>query len=70
MMECFFGTARTYEKIDGKLTSVFLADLIIDITKQGLTPEGLLLGSKFLSFGLRSGDRDINRRIGLLREMG
>ena len=67
MMECFFGTARTYEKIDGKLISVFLADLITDITKQGLSPLGLLLGCKFLSLGIRSGDRDINRRIGLLR---
>jgi hypothetical protein len=53
MMECFFGNVPTYEKIDGKISSMFLSQLNTDINKQSYSPIGLLLGVKFLNMGLR-----------------
>jgi hypothetical protein len=69
MMECFFGNSPTYEKIDGKILSMFLSQLTTDINKQSFSPIGLLFGVNFFNLGLREEDRDINRRIKLVREM-
>lgn len=70
MMKCFFGGNATYEKINGKMISIFICDLVSDVSRQGFEPAGLLLGQKILNAGLRDQDRDINNRIKLFREMG
>lgn len=69
MMECFFGSQSANEKIEGQPLSLFMIQLIIDVSSQSFEPISMLLGTKFLNLGLREKDRSINKRIKLLRQM-
>lgn len=53
MLECFFGTNSTHEKINNQSIAVFINSLNSDINKQTFDLPVLIFGSKFLSLGLR-----------------
>lgn len=69
MLECFFGSASTYQKINGQSVANFINKLNNDITLQNFELPILIFGTKFAELGLRKLDRDINQQIRLLREL-
>jgi len=69
MLKCFFGGTFKNEKINGEPLSVFLPKLIGDVSKQSIRPENFLLGPWFFNLGVTAGDRDINKRVKLLRQI-
>lgn len=70
MLECFFGSESTNEKIKGESVATFLNKLSADLTLQNFELPILLFGSKFAELGLRKKDKEINEGIKQLRELG
>ena len=57
MLECFFGTKSSHEKIQDTSIAKFMNNLNNDAAKQGFSPIAFLLGVKFLGLGLRKKDK-------------
>ena len=68
MIECFFGAKASGEKLDGKHVSVFVTDLVNDVSAQGQDFLYLLFGTKILDIGLKESFRDVNRRLRLFKQ--
>jgi len=56
--------------LDNLPIALFVNKLIADVVQQAFDPIPFIFGFGFLNLGLRSKDRDINRRIRLFREWG
>ena len=67
MIECFFGAQASGEKLDGKHVSVFVTDLVNDVSAQGQDFLYLLFGTKILDLGLKGSYKDVNRRLRLFK---
>lgn len=68
ILQSFFGCRPTHEKIDGQLVTTYLSNLAQDLQQQAADPFALLFGVRAVSFGIRRGDRQINRRVAKYRE--
>ena len=70
MIDCFFGTKLEKEKIDGLSISVFINKLSSDVFSLVGDAVYLLFGVRFIKAGLREKDKDILRRIKIIRSWG
>ena len=67
MLECFFGTKSSHEKINNVSIAKFMNKLNTDGANQGFSVYYLLFGIKFLNLGIRKIDKDVNERIAISR---
>ena len=70
ILSCFFDSTLSNEKIEGLNVSNFVIKLLGDSFNFIEDVPFLLFGLKFIKLGLRSKDRDILRRISILRGWG
>lgn len=69
VVECFLRGAIE-EKIEGKPVSIFINDLIGDISKQAMMITTFVFGPRHLGWGLTPFDREVNRRLKLYKKWG
>lgn len=58
------------KKIEGQPVSMFMNDLIGDISTQALMTSTFIFGARHLGWGLTAFDRSVNRRLALFKKWG
>jgi len=70
IIKCFFGCYITETKLFGEPIAVGLSRFVSENSTQNATIWYMLSGAKFFDLGLRKSDRELNRKIAIIRSIG
>ena len=68
IIESFFGCGTFDKKIEGINVSHFINDLNEEIITQTFDPMTIIFGPRFLESGIRKKDREISKKIKIMRK--